>query len=534
MGINKLNRTKRKMKYKYYIAFLLVFVCILSACKKGLPTWDADYVFPIAHGSIKIQDLVKDNIEEASDKTLIFSLSDTLFQLRLDTLLKTADTSLVDSFAWTFGAFNLFPDQQIFGGTKESVYKVKDIELKKIIIESGKIYFEMYNTIDEKLLVHYELPKATKNGQIISIDRLVEAANGNTPGYLKDSIDLSGYTIDFTGQNGTKTNVLLSSYSIKVDPNGAQVTIQMGDYAKIVTSIQDLVPFYGSGFLGSNAQSYASAQYLDVFKNLSGMIDLEEVAIDLVVENGLGVDARLTFNQLQSKNTKTATQKFLTGSLLNNPININRAQDEVPGQGPVHYSSYLLSLNKNNSNIDELLEILPDSLRYNIEFALNPLGNISNGTDFLYLNETVNILLDAKIPLHFNASGFTLTDTINLELTDNNRETLDNTQSATIHFFASNAFPVEANLSLYFMGENNERIGVLSEQAVLSAANGTQATDSRIDFVLDASKIDHLRQATAIYLVAAFNTANYPQKIVLRSDQILDVQFTLDVSQRIP
>lgn len=522
------------MKIRYYIGFLLVLASVLLACKKDLPTWDADYVFPIAHGSIKIQDLVKDNIEEASDKTLIFSLSDTLFQLRLDTLLKTADTSLVDSFTWAFGNFTLFPDQQIFGGTKESVYKVKDIELKKIIIESGKIYFEMYNTIAEKLLVHYELPKASKNGQMIAIDRLVDAASGSTPGYLKDSIDLAGYTIDFTGQNGTKTNVLLSSYTIKVDPNGSQVTIQTGNYAKIVTSIQDLVPFYGTGFLGSNAQSYASAEYLDVFKNLSGMIDLEEVAIDLLVENGLGVDARLTFLNLQSKNSKNATQKSLMGSLLNNPININRAQDEVPGQGPVHYSSYLLSLNKTNSNIDELIEILPDSLLYNIEFALNPLGNISNGTDFLYLDETVNILLDTKIPLRFNASGFTLTDTIALELSENNRKTLENTQSATIHFFASNAFPVEAQLSMYFIGENEERLGVLSEQAVLSAASGTQKTDSRIDFVLGASKIEHLRQSKAIYLVAAFNTSNYPQKIVLTSDQVLDVQFTLDVSQRIP
>jgi hypothetical protein len=528
------------MKNKLNNSILILVLSLLwLGCKKDFPSWQGEYLLPIAHGKLKIQDFISDeNIQEESDHSLTFILSDTLFQLRLDTLLKTSDTSLVDSFRWTFSALTIAPGQTVFSGQKESVYKVKDIELKRLKIKSGKIFFQIYNTVDEKLLIHYELPKVSKDGQSVEIDRLIDAGSSGAIGYLEDSIDLADYNIDLTGVLGNKVNILLSSYTIKTNPDGAPTVINTGDQVKIVTSIRDLIPYYGSGYLGSNAAVYASSEYLDVFNNISGLIDLEEVDIEMQVQNGLGVDARLTFYELSTENTKTAAQKTLTAPWIGNPVNINRAYDEVPAEGPVHYSTYSLDFNKTNSNIDELLEILPDSLRYDLKFELNPLGNISNGTDFIYLDETVNILMNTRIPLHLRTSGFTLGDTILVDIGDNERTFLENTNEATLHLFATNYFPVQADLSIYFIDQNQQRIGVLSENKILQAANTvgitTTGVQSRLDFVLTPESIAWLRAAKSLYIKASFNTANAPQKVQLYSDQMLDVQFTLDLSQDVP
>lgn len=527
------------MQQRNNIFLYLFFGLLLTACKKDLPSWQGDYVFPIAHGSLKIQNLVKDHhILENPDQSLVFTLSDTLFQLRLDTMLKTTDTSLVDSFTWTFSSFTLFPNQEVFAGEEESRYKLKDVELKHVKIRSGKIYFKIYNTIQEKLLVNYKLPKVTKEGNDIEILRLVDAGSPGNNGFLEDSIDLAGYDIDFTGKLGNKNNILYSTYSIRVDPAGHNVVINPGDHVKIITSLKNMIPQYGSGFLGSNDNRYAATSYFDVFKNISGLIDMDEVDIQLNVQNGLGVDARLTFQEIETENTATNSQKTLLSPWIGQAINISRAWDDVPGYGPVHYTNYPLNFDKSNSNIDELIEILPDSLNYDIRFELNPLGNISNGTDFIYLDETVNIIMNTQIPLKFAASGFTLTDTFDLNWKENQQEFVNNTHSATIHVFASNYFPVEAVLSLYFIDEMNENLGALGTAQVLKAARwinpNTQAVESRLDFILNEDGIQKLLKSKSLLVSSSFSTDNFPNKVQLYSTQMLDVQITLDLSQQVP
>lgn len=516
-----------------------VILSLLSSCKKDPFLWQADYVFPIAHGKIHLQDIIQDKyLEESADHSLTFIFSDTLFELSLDTLLNTPDTSLIDSFQWTFGGFTLLPNQTLFSGEKESKYQVKNIELKKLKVRSGKVYFAILNTVDEKLLVEYALPTVKKDGQSILITKLVEPGIGNNISQTLDSIDLSGYDIDLTGEMGNKVNVLFSTYSIKTNPNGSPVLINNGDKVKIITTLHDLIPAYGSGYLGSEISTYNAREYFDDFKNISGFLDLESVSLDLKIQNALGVDARFTLNQLASKNTKTNTMSVLSSPWIGQAVNINRANDQIPGFGPVNYSEYQMSFHPSSSNLDELIEIFPDSLMYDLQFELNPLGNVSASSDFVYLDQKTRLLTQIKVPLQFSAQDILISDTLRLNISESARKTLLKTKQATLYAFIQNLFPAGAQVSLHFIDQKGDSLAFIAEHQEIKAADNMGGTPqeilSMLTIPLDQTGIENLLKAEAVMIKGLFYTSGLPSKTIIYSSQFLDVQLSLDVSQYIP
>ena len=66
-------------------------------------------------------------------------------------------------------------------------------------------------------------------------------------------------------------------------------------------------------------------------------------------------------------------------------------------------------MDNGNSNIDAFIENLPDGITYDLDVTANPLGDVSNGNDFLYDDSRLTADLDVDIPLNIIATDLTLT-----------------------------------------------------------------------------------------------------------------------------
>ena len=159
------------------------------------------------------------------------------------------------------------------------------------------------------------------------------------------------------------------------------------------------------------------------------------------VTNYIGVDIQAYINSLTSVNNRTGQTVPLNNSnLIQHNLNINRATENSLASYNVIPYVYSVSLNKNNSNIKQIMESLPDSLRYDLSFQLNPLGNISGSSDFIYSDKLIDTRIQVKMPLSFAANQLTLSDTIDFNIED--ATDLDPIGPSVITLHAMNGFPL--------------------------------------------------------------------------------------------
>ncbi|MFB0924398.1 MAG: hypothetical protein QMB65_03800, partial [Vicingaceae bacterium] len=241
------------------------------------------------------------------------------------------------------------------------------------------------------MIITYTIPSATKNGDTLELQELVPAATISQDGYFITTIDLSGYELDLTGSTGSEVNTFITRAVGTVDTNAAgSVTIFAGTKITYNNKLISVVPSFVRGYFGTQQIHFGpeitNTTAFDMIK--SGTLDLDQVDVNLEFKNGFGVDAQLILNQLSTTNTSTSVTNSLAHSSIGTPLNLNRAQ-LTGGIPEVTYTTYQLDMNTSNSNIDQLIEIFPDEILYDLNLNINPLGNISGGNDFAYKNHSL-------------------------------------------------------------------------------------------------------------------------------------------------
>ncbi|MEA3495255.1 MAG: hypothetical protein U9R42_04395, partial [Bacteroidota bacterium] len=250
-------------------------------------------------------------------------------------------------------------------------------------------------------------------------------------------------------------------------------------------------------------------------------------------ENGVGADAEILINKIEAKNNKTKLNKILSSTILNNPIVVQRATDN-----PFTPKYSYVELNNSNSNAKELIEILPDEFEYDIEVRFNPNGNTSNYNDFVYHDSKVNAGVEIELPLFISAEGLTMLDTLDFSLAD--AKSLDNIEKAMFRIIASNTFPFDASLQLYFVDKNNDILDSLfmADNRIMPGeiqepGNKVMlAKITRIPEIVGASKMDNISYAEKIIIKAVFNTIPKDRKLKIYSDYKLNVKLVADFTYK--
>jgi hypothetical protein len=270
---------------------------------------------------------------------------------------------------------------------------------------------------------------------------------------------------------------------------------------------------------------------IDLFKNVQGNFNLENVKFNIEAENFIGADAQVKINELQSVNTRKNTTISLTGNYNNAPLLIQRATD-LNGNLPVTPSYSSLSINSQNSNINSYINNLPDKINYSFLLETNPNGNVSNYKDFIYDGKFLNLNMNIEMPLQFSATGISLADTVDLDLNQNN---IENIQSAILYLIADNGFPLESSIELTALDEaGNPTFKLLDGSQKISAgvldSNGkvNLKKRSKLRIPLDKNQIDLLIKTKKIKIVSTFDTKPDMNSIKIYDSYKIDSYLTGD------
>lgn len=512
---------------------IILAAVLFTGCAKDpkKATWDVDLLGPLVTTTFTLEDVIADSLlETAQDGSLILLYRSELFGLRLDTVLTVPDTSIAYRYGLPIpGPVNFAAGSTVVSQTGTSTLDVDDVQLRTLYLRSGQLDVSLTNMVASTVISTFLLPGATYLGQPVSIVQPVGPGTPLSPTVDLIVRDLSAHQFDLRGPDLDQVNSLSTQFNVQLDPNGngAQVTSQ--DSVIAIASYIGLVPQFAEGYFGQrHVEVGPDTTLVDVFAGItSGILDLEQVTARIKVLNGIGVDGRIRINSLTSINTNTGTSVPLTHSIVGNPINLNRAQDLG---GSFQPSVWQTTLDGDNSNIDAFVENLPDQLSYAAELEVNPLGDISNGHDFLYYESALSAQLEVEIPLRLIATDLTLQNTLVPELPGSAEGHA--ILSGDLRLFATNGFPFSAGMRMEIVDMDGNLLANIPVTGLVDAglvgANGLVHTPvlSRCDATLTEDQVDLLYTDARIRLSAVFNTADQTEHLPLLASYKMDLQVT--------
>ncbi|MBP6427761.1 MAG: hypothetical protein KA430_09255 [Bacteroidia bacterium] len=517
---------------------IIVFASLFVSCKKenDNPQWNVNFLGPLAKATLGIENLIGDSSLSINSNGAVSLIIDTTFSnFKLDSIYTIPDTTILTTQIFPPAPFPIPPGTVFTPGNSNVVLGVSGVQLKSANLQEGSIKIEIKNTLQSKILYTYKIPRAIKNGVPFEVNFTIDSASITDPKFFTQSYDFSGYTIDLTGSTGGSFNTLAYDVLAKSDPAGDTFNLAGSDtLINIKTSLLGIAPNYVRGYLGQTDLSENKSISFG-FGNLisDGTIALDSVDMKFEVTNYIGVDIQAYINSLTSVNNRTGQTVPLNNSnLIQHNLNINRATENSLASYNVIPYVYSVSLNKNNSNIKQIMESLPDSLRYDLSFQLNPLGNISGSSDFIYSDKLIDTRIQVKMPLSFAANQLTLSDTIDFNIED--ATDLDPIGPSVITLHAMNGFPFDMNMQLLLLDENNNVIDSLLVPGLIASGQldinnlVTSSTQTKIPIPIDDNRKQKLTNTKRIKVRAAFTTPNYPQLVQLYNSYHLDLKFIGD------
>jgi hypothetical protein len=516
------------------LGILTAFVLLAFAqCKRSEEPlrWNADYTVPLIHGSLGIADLLPDSlIGVDTDSSVMLVYEGNLLNLNLDEILVLPDTIIADTFQVPFPTpVNISPGQVFINIPEEESLALQGISLSSAKIAAGKVDYVLESTVQGEVIYQYEISSATDwMGNTFLKTITVPAASPGATSSVSGTFSLDGYYLDMTGQAGVDFNRVLTNINCKIsDDNGSDVSVSSADVITISNAFRDIVVEEAEGYFGQHTVTtgleYATFEGFE--KWISGSIDIENVEVDLVLKNGVGIDAFLQLNQLVA-DSETATVS-LVHAMLGELIALTRPTRYYDSIVPSTYSTHL---DESNSNIDNFLEALPTQIGYDVEVEVNPLGNISGYNDFYDASAPIGVYLNASIPLSFIANDLTLEDTLVV--------TFDETtpvNDLVLLLEVANGFPLEANVEIGVLDINDKVISRVFAPNIIEAASlGTdgkvsESTASLHEITIDGIDLERIKTNQRILLTVVLNTPG-TDHVKIYNDYIIDYKIKADAN----
>lgn len=509
---------------------------LCSACAREPvdPQWDVDVVVPLVHTTLTLGDLVPDSLLVA-DGQGHYALEHRmrLFSLKLDTLFSAPDTA----FVYRYGSPFLIPVQVNPGAvfptnTSEATFDIEDLELRLLRLRSGTLDLSVENRLLGQLAAAFSLPGATAGGVPVVINSLIPPGAPGVPSMTSSTRDLAGHAFDLRGPDLDRVNTLVTELTYSVPVDGTAITVSPQDSIIATVEYDGLVPAYAKGYFGTRTLVVdPDSVRIDLFQNLSGILDLTSVAATLEVSNGIGVDARVRLDHVRSVNTRTGSTVPLAHAITTGPINLDRAIDLGQSFLPGHNS---FAVDDGNSNIEAFITNLPDAIAYAMDVTISPLGDVSNGNDFFYYESELAADLAFRIPLRLSAQQFVLSTMADVDLPGSAEGHA--IRSGVLHLFADNGFPFALTLSIDVIDAGGQTVTTFQPSGPVAAGTvgpeGTVVAAARsvVHYQVPASGMQALHAHPRVRVRAEADTPNPPEPVRLTTGDALHIRISADAN----
>jgi len=408
-------------------------------------------------------------------------------------------------------AIAVFPSQSLIDTAQLVTYNYVSggAQVDFVKIKSGDIRVEVFSSLPDTIHFKFKMPSALSPlGVPVDLGASVRPAPRGGFSSIVRTIDLAGYTIDFRGPNKNMHNTFYDTVIMRIDSTGRSDTLRSTDSLYMYYSLENIIPEYAQGYLGDTFinVNVSNVPFTILNKVVAGTFNPEKIKVDMTIENGIGIDGEARINSLIATNSKNSSSLALTAPLIGNKVNVARATDF-----PLTPSITTQTITETNSNIKQLIQMMPDHLSMNGRIGINPSGNSLFYKDFVYYNSNLNVNMRTEMPLSFIANGLQIKDSLAFSL--GSPAKTDRIKDGVITVHLENGFPLDATITLALYDENWVKVDELLSSAAIASGNlnancmVSSPVISKIDLKIDQNRMTQFKLVKHAILTAVLNTS---------------------------
>ena len=530
--------------------FLMAAGLLLSSCQKEQFQLDrlsdeieieTGLVAPLIYGSMGMGELVEEfdstgYVDAFEDGLIYLAYSDTIAEVMVDSLdlftdgLYTQiyfDTEIAsDPFflSSSVGDTVHFIKSKFFGFEMEG-----ESRLDSIIFKGGDLLTEIVSTFQHAGFLTISSPYILDpGGNTYSHTVMISDPSGSFT--WSETQDLDGYTL-YTDKQGD-SSIFRLDYDFALINSGNPVN--PGEYCEINTSFLDFGFYKLFGFVDPD-EVVSESGVLDIpvyadYPDLE-LLKVADPRIFIRTESSLGLPFVLTLDNVigTAGDGSTETLEFYSG----HPFEIPAPSIDMIGQSAIGE----FYVNNQTSNIQDLLNIAPHSLSYEV---MVDIGN-QNQDHFLLDTSRFMAEMEFLLPLDLSFAEYTLSDTFGIDI---GGEGIDTTvlERLVVNLQTVNELPIELGIQVYLLDAAWTVLDSLFDGDPVFLASSEvdndgkllQASENSHEIDFPAEKLGLLEETEYILVEARMVTAESGTKFVkFYTDYSLDFELSFAAEVRI-
>lgn len=497
-------------KYLFSIVLILLFI----SCRKEKTTWSTNWSAPIVNDTLTLTNFVNDSTLTATSDYYELKLHRTLLDIDLSDFIEIPDITLRNDLSLPFLSLNVPPGMMLSDSVLADM-DVQDMELKLVSLEKGFVDVAFQNPLGTDVLYSVRIPGISKDGVVFDKTYTTPAGSNSNPGIKQATIDIAGYTMDLTGENGDTINYLMSYITIQSNPNGSSTLMTNQDTIKAVATLRDMKVSYAKGYFGTQLLTSSTQASTDLLSEIiAGSIDFPTTNLKLTISNGVKVPVRVRIFQISNENVDGESFSLAVNPQsdfqFGQPFDIEAAS---VSNGNIITSSSSLQFKSKNSNIEEYLEHLGIVHKLSYSIQMNPLGNSPGLINEIFPSSRLTVSIDADMPLKIGLDGFTVKDTFDFKIPSQNQEKTY-VKSGELVLYCTNAFPISGQITLGLLDANGNLMYTIEGSNVIKSSvygtsyssSGLQTSSSVVRFPLQTDMLTYISQLKKVIVTTVFNT----------------------------
>lgn len=348
-----------------------------------------------------------------------------------------------------------------------------------------------------------------KDGESLTFDTIFQSPFTGIPGLGKQIEGLEKSVANFDLIPNDSGQVTVEYLAITDGGMGDTITLGAVSLINIGVSFSFL-----EGYLGNEVYSGSrDTIVIDFFESWTqGDVFFEDPTIKINLQNSFGLPTR---SVIETFDILTADEQRipLRSDFIDTVNGIDFPYPTVPGEE----ENLEFVFDVTNSNIDTVLGSRPIALDYKVDARMNPDTNATI-RGFLADDSFYKIQVEVDLPLHGSASGFSIDDEFEVDLSDYG-EIIE----AEFKLIADNDTPLNIDGQAYFVDKNGVVLDSLFDDGTSTIVKGAPVdmdgrvteTSTETSFAtFPAARFDGIRSAQKILIKTLFSTSNNGQQSV--------------------
>ncbi len=379
------------------------------------------------------------------------------------------------------------------------------IELDEIRIATGNLSCILTSGTSLSASVSLTLPTVTRNGSV-----LTHTITTGTGTVFEENIDFTGTLIDLGTDPVQPFNRIPLEYSINVGSEGVLVDYNSTDKIELDLSLENPDFDYVKGYFGQESESIEAdtldLDIDDILNRISGTFLISSPSIKLDYSNSFAIPLKVDFQATGKRGTETI-------NLGLDPVTI--ASPEYPASRDINSS---ILIDKNNSDLPELISLPPGRIIFSGAATMNPEGNNGLRDNYVFGNSRFLASAEVEVPMEFRMNNLQFSDTVDnfLKVDDEDSPVKpENFKNLELNLIAKNEFPMSVAVKMtLFNSETGMNLSTIDASSLLGAApvdasgKSTGDKETTTSLKLTTEFFNDIKNADQIIIGFTLNTSN--------------------------